>query len=270
MKCLGRLGKKYSIIVLFILGLSACDKDKTPPGEVTDLIARVGEEQVSLTWTEPPDEDLISIQIAEVGADKIYAQPSGLNGITIEDLTNGVNYEFAVVTVDEAGNKSNPVYTTATPTAPLEVTDPDQNDYEPSVYVQYLDGYVTLTPSATFEIDTLGYVHITLTFNRPLDISSALSEQTIYFEGADVSPGNLSFSQENFTLTFTSTETFSSFGESTESASYMIYTFDFVMIGDDTGDGAILDTNGIPLDGDEDGLSGGDFILGLTVYEQIQ
>ena len=140
------------------------------------------------------DEDLITILITEVGANKIYAQASGLNGITIVDLTKDVNYEFAVVTVDKEGNKSNAVHASVTTAIPYVVVEPDKEDYEPSVYVQFSDGYETITPSATFEIDTSGYVHITATLNRPLDVSSVVSGQTVYFQGADISSGDISFS----------------------------------------------------------------------------
>ena len=260
---------KYIIPCLFILGMAACNEDNTAPGEVADLLARGGDEEVSLSWTEPMDEDLISIHIIEVGADKIYAQASGFNGITITGLTNGTDYEFAVVTVDKNGNQSDAVKISATPAIPFVLVDPDKDDYEPSIYVQYSDGYQTITPSATFELDTAGHVQITVVFDRPADRASLLPGQTIYFEGADISSGNIIISEDNLSLTLMSTEIFSSFGEVSESASYMIYTFDFVLVGDDAGAGVVRDSDGIPLDGDEDGFSGGDFVLELTVFDQI-
>lgn len=259
----------YPIIFLFILAVSACEKDKTPPGEITNLVA-IGEvEQVTMSWTEPTDADLVSIQIVEIGADKVYALPSGLNGVTITGLTNGTSYEFEVVAVDANGNKSNAVTTTATPRTAFLVAEPYQNEYEPSVYVNYSDGYQTIAPSATFGVDTLGKIHITVSFNRPLDVSTVLSEQTIYFEGTGVSPGDLSFSEDNTSLTFTSTELFSSFGTSVPSASYTAYIFEFVLVGENVGGGAILDSNGMALDGDEDGQPGGNFVLELYVYEGL-
>lgn len=260
---------KYIMLFFFLVYLSACDKDKTPPGTVMDLVARGGVEKVSLTWIEPRDEDLASILVTEIGAEKIYAQPSGLNGMTIQGLTNGTSYEFAVVTVDFNGNKSNAVRASATPFPAFAVVDPDQDDYEPEVYVDNTDGYQTLTPSATFGIDSTGHVHLTIAFNRSLEVSSVISGNTIYFEGSVVSHGNVSISEEDKTLTFISTDPFTSFGEGSSSASYMVYMFDFVLVGEDTGSGAIMDSNGIPLDGDEDGFAGGDYVLELTVNEQI-
>lgn len=268
MKFNGNLLNRNAILFLFIIALAACQKDRTAPGDITDLVAIGGVEEVTLTWTEPPDEDLFSIQITEVGANKIYVQPSGYNGITIQELTNGLSYEFAVTAVDENGNKSNPVHASATPAPPFVVVDPDQNNYESSVYVSHPDGYETITPSASFEIDPAGQVHISITFNRPLDITSVLSGQTVYFEGSSVSSGDLSFSEENKTLTFSSTESFSSFGTSEQAASYTAYIFEFVLLGDDIGNGAILDSNGMPLDGDGDEVAGGDFRLELTVNEE--
>ena len=162
----------YVTLFIILMGLWACEKDTTAPGEVTDLIAQGGVEEVSMTWTEPPDGDLASIHITEVGAGKIYALPSGLNGVTIEGLTNGTTYEFAVVAVDENGNRSNAVHASATPVPPFVVVDPDPANYEPSIYVRYDQGYETISPSATFEVDTGGYVHISITFNRAMDVSS--------------------------------------------------------------------------------------------------
>ena len=259
---------QYLAVFIFLVGLLACEKDTTAPGEVTNLTARGGVEEVALSWTEPPDDDLASIHITEVGAGKIYALPSGLNGVTIAELTNGTSYEFAVVAVDENGNTSNAVHASATPAPPFVVVDPNQNNYEPAVYVRLGDGYETISPSATFEVDTGGYVHISIAFNRALDVSSIVSEQTIYFEGSSAAPGDISISEDRMTLDFVSNEIFSTFGSETAGASYTVYLFNLVMLGDDDGNGAVLDSNGMPLDGDEDGQAGGDLVLELRVYEE--
>lgn len=259
---------RYLALFLFILGLVSCEKDKTAPGDVTNLTAAGGVEQVIMTWTEPPDDDLASIHITEVGAGKIYALPSGLNGVTINGLTNGITYEFAVVAVDENGNKSNAVHASATPAPPFVVVDPDQNNYESSIYVRFGEDYETINPSATFEVDAAGYVHVSLTFNRAMDVSSIISGQTIYFEGSTVSAGNISISEDQRTLDFVSTEVFSSFGAETAGASYTVYLFNLILLGDDAGNGAVRDGNGMPLDGDEDGLAGGNLLLELSIYQE--
>ena len=41
------------------------------------------------------------------------------------------------------------------------------------------------------------------------------------------------------------------------------------MLGDDAGNGAVLDISGMPLDGDEDGEAGGDLVLELSIYEEL-
>jgi hypothetical protein len=260
---------RHVLLILFIIACTSCDKDTTPPGEVTDLIARGEVEAVALSWTEPHDADLASIEITEVGADKIYALPSGLENVTIVGLTNGTSYEFAVVAVDENGNKSNAVHASATPAEAFVVVVPDQSNYESAVYVDHSDGYQTVVPSETFSIDSSGHVHMELTFNRPLDGSSVVSGQTVYFEGSEISPVNISISEDKLTLSITSGEPFYSFGTSSESASYTAYLFDIVLVGDDGGNGAILDSGGMPLDGDDDGAVGGDFVLEFTVNEAI-
>lgn len=261
---------RYLLFFLFLPGLLACEKDNTAPGEVTNLTATGGVEEITMTWTEPPDDDLASIHITEVGAGKIYALPSGLKVITIKELTNGTTYEFSVVAVDENGNKSNAVHTSATPVPAFVVDDPDQSDYESSLYVRYGEGYETLIPSATFEVDSGGYVHISLTFNRAMDVSSIISEQTIYFEGSSVSPGTISISEDQRTIDFVSTEVFSSFGTETAGATYTAYIFHLILRGDDAGNGTVRDSNGMPLDGDKDGVAGGDLVLELNVYEEQQ
>jgi len=262
MKNLGKLPLKYSILFLFVLFVSACeDKDTTPPGVVMNLTATGEEGQVSLTWTEPVDSDFSSIEITQTPPDKVYSQPGGQNGATITGLTNGTSYDFAVVAVDEGGNKSSAAHVSVIPNTPFVVVDPDPDDYEPSVHVSYALGYLTTIPSATFSVDMMGSVYITVTFNRALDVSSVLAGQTIYFEGKAISPGSVVFSEDKKTLTFTSTGVFSSFGTTFPIPPSFAYVFDFIMIGDDEGYGMIRDSNGMVFDGDQDGTPGGNFVL---------
>jgi hypothetical protein len=269
MRNLGKLPLKYSILFLFILFVSACeDKDTTPPGVVMNLTATGEEGQASLTWTEPVDSDLSSIEITQTPPDRVYSQPGGQNGATITGLTNGTSYDFAVVAVDEEGNKSSAVHVSVIPNTPFVVVDPDPDDYEPSVHVTNNVGYQTTIPSATFGVNTMGAVYITVTFNRAVDVSSVLAGQTIYFEGDTISPGNVVFSEDNKTVTFTSTDIFSSFGTTYTIPPSFAYVFDFILVGDDEGYGMIRDSNGMVFDGDQDGTPGGNFVLeDLSVRE---
>jgi len=261
---------KYLILLLFILCISACEKkDSTPPGMVTNLTA-IGEVgQVSLAWTEPVDTDLASIEITQSPGNNTYAQASGLNGITISQLSNGTSFDFAVVAVDEDGNKSNAAHVSAIPNTPFVVVDPDPDNCDPSAHVMYSMGYGTTDPSDVFVVDLMGGLQVSVTFNRPLDVSTVTSGQTIFLEGKAIPEGAVSFSNDNKTLTFVTNENFSLYGSSSLAAPYMGYMFNLVLIGNDAGNGLILDSNGMALDGDQDGTPGGDFVLGLVIYELI-
>lgn len=238
---------------MFVLLFSGCKKeeeeiDTTPPAQVSDLVAVAASEEVVLAWTEPTDPDLARIEVSySPGSDVTLSQAAGSNGITVSGLTNGTVYTFSVVTVDETGNKSQAVDIAALPNTPFVVVDPDQNEYS-NAGIGFLSS------------DGNGHLIISVTFNRAVDVSSVKPAQTIYFEGDAISEGTVSFSNENKTVTFTTTDQLSEFG----TYSGNVY-FDFLLIGDDAGNGVITDANGMGLDGDEDGESGGDYVLNLYI-----
>lgn len=238
------------VLVLFFL-FTSCKKepelDTTPPLPVTDLAASPQDGSVILSWTEPPCPDLDGIEISYTpGSSMVYSQPAGLNGASISGMPNGTAYEFSVKTVDESGNKSSAVTVTATPNVPFVVVTPDQSDYNPA--------------GGTFTTDGAGHLIITVTFNRALDLNSVVPASTIYFEGDAVSQGTVAFSNGNKTVTFTTTDEVSEFATMGGNA-----VFDFLLIGTDAGNGIVKDSNGMVLDGDEDGEAGGDYILHLYI-----
>ena len=244
---------KFSFALLFVFFFTACDKnddedvvDSNPPGLVSDLAVTASDGQVILTWTEPGDADLDQIEVSSTGSSVVLTQAAGLNGMTVSGLTNGTEYDFSVVTVDETGNKSNAATISAIPNEPFVVVTPDQDDYNPA--------------GGTFSGDGEGHLIITVTFNRAVDANSIVGAQTIYFEGDAISQGSVAFSNENKTITFTTTDELSEFG----TYSGNIY-FDFFLIGDDAGNGVISDSNGMVLDGDEDGEAGGNYELNLYI-----
>ena len=88
-------------------------EDTTPPAEVTELKAVAGVGKVSLSWTNPNDEDLYQVKItaaSEEGAipSPIYkAVSSGqADTATISELSAGKEYTFTVKTLDKKGNES--------------------------------------------------------------------------------------------------------------------------------------------------------------------
>lgn len=245
---------KFSYALLFIFLFSACDKkddtddiDTTPPGMVSDLAITAENGQVILTWTEPGDADLDQIEVSYTpGSGIVLSQAAGLNGMTVPGLTNGTEYDLAIRTIDETGNKSDAVHITAVPNVPFVVVSPDQDDYNPA--------------GGTFSGDGSGHLIITLTFNRAVDANSVIGAQTIYFEGDAISQGTVAFSNENKTVTFTTTDEVADFGTFSGDVH-----FDFLLIGDDAGNGVIMDSNGMVLDGDEDGEAGGNYVLNLYI-----
>lgn len=117
----------------FSLVLVSCseddNEDKTPPAQVSDLEAVIGEGEITLSWTEPEDDDLEDIEISYTpGTNPTLTQSSGLEQITVQGLSNGTEYTFSVKTVDKHGNKSQSVDISATPN-PFMVVSPDQSDY---------------------------------------------------------------------------------------------------------------------------------------------
>ena len=88
-------------------------EDTTPPAEVTELKAVAGIGKVTLSWTNPNDEDLYQVKItaaSEEGAipSPIYkAVSSGqADTATISELSAGKEYTFTVKTLDKKGNES--------------------------------------------------------------------------------------------------------------------------------------------------------------------
>jgi hypothetical protein len=83
--------------------------DTTPPGEISDLDAVAGENEVSLSWNEPGDGDFAEVRISWTPTDG-EAQPvtvsAGTPSYKVTGLLNATIYTFTVVTVDDAGNVS--------------------------------------------------------------------------------------------------------------------------------------------------------------------
>ena len=111
--------------------------DTTAPAEVTALNAVAGDGKVSLSWTNPADEDLYQVEITASPAagtlsNAVYlsAKKDENMSFTVEGLTNGTGYTFTVRTIDKALNKSEGTSTPETvkpvsmgdTTPPAEVT----------------------------------------------------------------------------------------------------------------------------------------------------
>jgi hypothetical protein len=99
-------------LAVIALVLAACQDpaspaDTTYPVEVRGLTGKAGNGQVVLTWTDPADSGLASIEITwNPGGTAPLAVPKGTQTKTVTGLTNGTAYTFTVKAVDTAGNKS--------------------------------------------------------------------------------------------------------------------------------------------------------------------
>ncbi|RBY95954.1 hypothetical protein DQ237_12550 [Blastococcus sp. TF02-8] len=100
--------------------------DVTPPAAPTGLVATRGDGRVTLTWTANGEPDLAGYAVLRDGVQ--IAMVTGTT-CTATDLTNDVTYDFALVAVDDSGNRSPataPVAATPTdltaPAAPTGVT----------------------------------------------------------------------------------------------------------------------------------------------------
>jgi HYR domain len=96
-------------------------KDRTPPDDVTNLVATPGDATIALTWTKPTAKDFDHVIITRARtapgalANTVYtgsASPFADRGVQ-----NGIEYRYVVVAVDKAGNRSGGVVAVAVPKA---------------------------------------------------------------------------------------------------------------------------------------------------------
>ncbi|MDD7416214.1 MAG: leucine-rich repeat protein, partial [Spirochaetales bacterium] len=96
--------------------------DMMPPTEVSDLSALEDHQRVTLSWTNPADEDFASVEISCNPASGNLAEPAIVTGNTSEQksfvatgLENGTEYTFTIKTIDTNENKSDGTSISATP-----------------------------------------------------------------------------------------------------------------------------------------------------------
>lgn len=86
---------------------SALDpNDTTPPGEVVNAIATPGNGMVTLSWTDPSDNDYNKVEITSQPGNAVIEIGKGGETAVIADLVNGTEYRFIIRTVDINGNTS--------------------------------------------------------------------------------------------------------------------------------------------------------------------
>jgi uncharacterized Fe-S center protein len=145
----------FLALVLYTI---ACSKkndpdnvDTIPPAEVSNLNGIPGDGQVTLTWTDPTDNDFSKVEITYSPNGSTVEVAKGAQTGTVTGLTNGTAYTFTVKTIDTSGNKSGGV---TSPSYTPRGVDPD--DHTP--------------PAEVSNLRTVsGNAQITLTWNDPPD-----------------------------------------------------------------------------------------------------
>lgn len=111
-----------------------------PPGNVTDLAIQEGDTVLTLTWTNPDDEDLAGILVLmcedeyPTGPDDpdcVVVSDDLTESLTVTGLTNGTTYYFGVFAYDEAGQFASGALVSGTPQASEEEV-PSEEGEEPS------------------------------------------------------------------------------------------------------------------------------------------
>ena len=118
----GNTAAKNVTVTVLQPGVRAPPPDLTPPGRVTSLKARAGDQSVALTWGQPLRDvarfEVRQAIVGEPGTDRLIY--SGLEqAFTSKRLRNGATYRFVLVAFDAAGNGSASVVVNASPRAQL-------------------------------------------------------------------------------------------------------------------------------------------------------
>lgn len=230
------------VFVIFpLLTIQGCNEenDITPPPDFYECSVTVGNEKVFLSWhfLGFPNEDYeVEVTYYQDNVKKVQ-KCFGVNNMTVSGLRNNEKYVFTVVASDLNGNKGNPWYPTAIPNPPFVIVSPtNPNDYS-------LED---------------GKVRIDLRFNRPADISCTDSQYIsgiIYLmTNSFDAPYSLTWRDEGLVLSILTDETKESF--CTNFPCTLTLVIKETWIGGSMYWG-IFDTNGMILDGDNDGIEMG-------------
>lgn len=118
--------------------------DTTAPGNVTNLTAVAGDGQVTLSWSNPSDEDFVNTTITATPS--TYTTTLKGESKTITGLTNGTTYTFTLKTNDDSGNASSGKTISATPEA--ETTTTPSADYPYELMRNYKQWKITYPDSS--------------------------------------------------------------------------------------------------------------------------
>lgn len=96
-------------------------KDRTPPGDVTNVDVTSGDGVVTITWADPSDADFDHTEITRAttnaGAEPQVVYSGKATSLRDKGVQNGVEYRYVITAVDKAGNDSAGVVAVAFPKA---------------------------------------------------------------------------------------------------------------------------------------------------------
>ncbi len=215
--------------------------DTTPP-KIFSFSYNIGDRSVSFNWSWYDESEGVEITYYHNGIKKVV-QEYGVDEKVITNLTNNVTYKFTIVVYDKAGNRSKGFDVYATPNTP----------------------FIIISPTSTDEytvVDSL--IKIDVQFNRPADTIPYYPLSDFVILSTDNSDVSFTYYwlEDGEVLSILSKEKIDSFCPTFPCNLYL--SFDFIWIGAMSYIG-ISDTNGVLLDGDQDGWDMGVAILTFDI-----
>ena len=125
--------KAFFIAFLCLFIITGCvnevdttpEKDTTPPAAITSVDVKITSDTITLTWTNPSDNDYAKMSIYEVDENNVFKADFGYklapkNSIEFTYKKHSEKHRVAFVSIDTSGNKSSPFY--------IEFTTPEGSD----------------------------------------------------------------------------------------------------------------------------------------------
>jgi hypothetical protein len=88
----------------------------TPPGSVSGLQASAGDKSVQLSWRRPSSGGAVNSYVISAEGRESQTVPASRRSVTIDGLTNGVEYRFSVTARNRVGSGPSTLSNPATPT----------------------------------------------------------------------------------------------------------------------------------------------------------
>ncbi len=168
-------------------------QDSTAPSAISGLKASSGRNNVTLSWTTPSDVDAKNVKIyqgdsttavKEVSVDNVSSTAENTNSADIKELTAGTEYTFKVTVVDYAGNESDGVEISATPTTPAPSEVSVEAKYTGSILVTWKDTTASETDDSGNAISYSYKVTLTGSSTKEMIVESGVEQ--VHFTGLTI------------------------------------------------------------------------------------